>query len=280
MESLTHEHNSFITLTYAEEHIPGNWALSRRELQLFFKRLRKAVYPHKFRYFAVGEYGEKRRRPHYHVSLFGMSERSFVVDKDGEIKPFATNVFNPRTGNIDTVAGLVHDAWAKGRVDVKEFNEATAQYTCGYITKKLRDRKDGLEWNYPEFATMSLNPGIGRPAVEILAKSLLGSAQSWESGDAPRTISVGTRTVGLGRYLLRELREALGFTDQYISEVKNDKGMELSLEVLSMYLSQTGSLTFKEARAKEIAAKLLQIEGRYKIWQSRHPRRRLDDETE
>ncbi len=73
-ESTLHEENSFITLTYAPKHLPANGSLSsgkRSHLQLFFKRLRKAIYPILIRYYACGEYGEELSRPHYHALIFG-----------------------------------------------------------------------------------------------------------------------------------------------------------------------------------------------------------------
>lgn len=70
--------SKFITLTYADENLPisrnGYRSLCRRDLQLFFKRLRKAhskgAKRKSIKYFAVGEYGGKIGRPHYHVLLF------------------------------------------------------------------------------------------------------------------------------------------------------------------------------------------------------------------
>lgn len=66
----------FITLTYDNAHLPisnkGFKNLSKRDLQLFFKRLRKS-HPQgstPIRYYAVGEYGTTYRRPHYHIILF------------------------------------------------------------------------------------------------------------------------------------------------------------------------------------------------------------------
>lgn len=86
----------FWTLTYADEYLPFRSARSqavffnepdevvrreffaressieKRDLQLFFKRLRKALGERKIRYYACGEYGEKHGRAHYHAIIFGL----------------------------------------------------------------------------------------------------------------------------------------------------------------------------------------------------------------
>ncbi|AZL82762.1 replication initiator protein [Apis mellifera associated microvirus 56] len=69
----------FITLTY--ETTPktpnGLGTLDGRDLQLFFKRLRKRT-KQTIKYLAVGEYGSIRRRPHYHALLLGSIEESDI----------------------------------------------------------------------------------------------------------------------------------------------------------------------------------------------------------
>lgn len=61
----------FVRLSYDDEHLPRNElylpTLCKADLQKFFKRVRKLI---SFRYFAVGEYGSKFGRPHYHVLFF------------------------------------------------------------------------------------------------------------------------------------------------------------------------------------------------------------------
>lgn len=116
---------------------------------------------------------------------------------------------------------------------------------------------------------MSLRPGIGAPALKVMADSLLRQGQSWDTGDVPRTIRIGKRTIGLGRYLLEQLRQAVGFTPDYIGEIKQDETMARSLEMLAMYQASDGSLTFKEEHTKQILTKLLQTEERYKIWKAK-----------
>lgn len=56
----------FVTFTYSDEFLPSA-GVSIKDLQNFFKRLR---FVHsEFKYYAVGEYGGKFQRPHYHVIL-------------------------------------------------------------------------------------------------------------------------------------------------------------------------------------------------------------------
>lgn len=61
----------FITLTYEETPLSPNGfqTLDRTDLQKFIKRLRKTTHA-KLKYYAVGEYGTRFKRPHYHIILF------------------------------------------------------------------------------------------------------------------------------------------------------------------------------------------------------------------
>lgn len=76
LEQEEKQHSSclFVTLTYDDEHLPITDTfyptLVKSDLQNFMKRLRK-LHIHKLKYYAVGEYGTKFSRPHYHIILFG-----------------------------------------------------------------------------------------------------------------------------------------------------------------------------------------------------------------
>lgn len=61
----------FATLTYDNDHLPAERSLCKRDLQLFFKRLRKRLENKPIAYLACGEYGSQRGRPHYHALIFG-----------------------------------------------------------------------------------------------------------------------------------------------------------------------------------------------------------------
>lgn len=70
-----HDDTLYLTLTYNDENIPDCESLQKKELQKFFKRLRKSTQK-KFKYFACGEYGGKLNRPHYHAIIFGLSKKN------------------------------------------------------------------------------------------------------------------------------------------------------------------------------------------------------------
>lgn len=259
LESLCHEHNAFVTLTYDRRHIPGNWALQKRHVQLFIKSFRKAIAPVRVCYFAVGEYGAENKRPHYHISLFGVSGYNSVHGR-----PIADYDYRGLC-----VGGWVHDCWGRGSVRVDEFNHLTAQYVAGYTVKKLTDWRDKNVWNTPEFALMSNRPGIGAAAMEQIARDLRGVSQSWESGDVPHLLKVGKKSIPLGRYLLKKLREASGFTEQYTREVKDRLSYEKSVEMQVVLNNSSPNSTFKAAYLNDVEGRLIQVEERAKLFKKR-----------
>lgn len=124
-EATLHAYNCLITLTYDDEHIPEDGGLHYEDLQKFWKRLRKAG--KKIRYYAVGEYGDKTKRPHYHAVVFGEAwlEGRIITSE------------NPRHWTSHELVA----AWGKGQVDVTTLNMATAAYAASYVTKKLREKQ-------------------------------------------------------------------------------------------------------------------------------------------
>lgn len=83
-EALNSESAHFITLTYDPLYyelfeVKNPESLKKNDLIKYLKRLRK-VEP-KLKYFAVGEYGGKNERPHYHAVLFNVGDTDQVHDK-------------------------------------------------------------------------------------------------------------------------------------------------------------------------------------------------------
>lgn len=145
-ESKLHLVKKFITLTYADSHLVwknGTSQLHKAHLQLFFKRVRRAGY--RLRYYAVGEYGSKTYRPHYHVLLFG-----------------------------DVPENVIRDSWWYGQVHIGQVSEASVMYCLGYMVNG-KGYQMQIKRERP-FALMSRRPGLG-------ANYLSPSMMTWHKSD-------------------------------------------------------------------------------------------------
>lgn len=164
-EAQLYEFNSFVTLTYDDEHLPPDRSLSVRTLQLFIKKLRKANYPG-IRFYACGEYGSKLSRPHYHLCLFNY--------RPPDLKPFKKN----KQGDMLYSSDSLDTIWANGYTQTGELTFQSAAYVARYIMKKLNGDMADHHYQYvnpltgeihallPEFTTQSNQPGIGKPWLE------------------------------------------------------------------------------------------------------------------
>lgn len=157
LESKLHERNSFITLTYNDEHLPKDQSLNRHHLTKFFKRLRKQHGP--YRYYACGEYGETTQRAHYHACLFGMD--------------FADKIpFQKRGDHQLYISEELNKLWGMGNTSIGELNFETAAYTARYVTKK----KTGLAVKAPCYSRLDPETGELIPVVQPYAVMSLRSA--------------------------------------------------------------------------------------------------------
>lgn len=128
----------FITLTYNTDSVPispkGFMTLSKTDVQKFLKRLRKYE-DDRIKYFAVGEYGSKNERPHYHIIIFN------VQNQDNLQKAWALN---------NTPLGEVHIGYVSG---------ASVTYTLKYMMKDGKIPKHKNDDRLPEFRLMSKKLG-------------------------------------------------------------------------------------------------------------------------
>jgi len=160
-EASLHDENCFATLTYSEEYLPDPPSVSRREMQLWVKRLRKELWPQRIRYFICGEYGTATKRPHYHAIIFGTAFRK-------DRYPWR----NIR-GNIYYRSPFLEATWPFGTVEISDVTPQSAGYVARYSVKKANDfngadpymrvnAQTGEIYSVtPEFLQMSNRPGIG-----------------------------------------------------------------------------------------------------------------------
>lgn len=156
-----HESNCFVTLTYDDDHLPSPPSLVKRDLQLFYKRLRKSG--RDCRYYSCGEYGETTARPHYHACIFGL-------DFSDDRVPWSRNAQGDQLYISPTLARI----WGQGNCLIGDLTFESAAYVARYCMKKVTgkgaadhyhaiDEDTGESVKFlPEFTVMSRRPGIGR----------------------------------------------------------------------------------------------------------------------
>lgn len=175
----------FVTLTYATQHLQfapyvdpetGECCmrpvLVPKDLQNFFKRFRSYCRDEfgytGLRFFACGEYGEQKFRPHYHAIIYNVPskiwEKSHLFTPDGAQPALFTSP-------------LLDKLWPFGNVVFGDVNWSTCAYVSRYVVKKRKGKErskqrkaqellfPGQAWQ-DEFVRMSRRPGIGREYYE------------------------------------------------------------------------------------------------------------------
>lgn len=144
-EHKMHAYAHFITLTYQTDTVPissnGFMTLNRRDFTLFMKRLRKLSGIKGIKYYAVGEYGTKNSRPHYHAIVFGVDDEKFY-ENAWQVKA------NNRPGKIPI-----------GTIDVQPASQNGMAYVCKYLDKKKKIPQHSRDDREKEFSVMSQRLG-------------------------------------------------------------------------------------------------------------------------
>lgn len=184
-EASLHEDNWFITLTYDDWKIieltgMPPYSLNRKHLSSFCESMRKycRYLGADFRFFACGEYGERYQRPHYHLSVFGLSPFLLGIDDfefninerkkglaHGKLYKNLQTPSRDSNGNAYWQSRIISDRWPYGAHKIYRANRETYQYVAGYVTKKLtgeRGKEFRASGRASEFQAQS-RPSIGWP---------------------------------------------------------------------------------------------------------------------
>lgn len=203
-----HEDAVFLTLTYNDDNLPENDTLLKRDLQLFFKRLRKNIPCHrKIKYFACGEYGDEKERPHYHAIIFGLSlkpsDRQYVIDS---------------WNKCDWANPKIYDG-AFGCVTPESIN-----YVAGYVNKKfsgpMAEEQYEQRGREPVFRISSL--GLGKQYALDEAERITRDLE----------INYQGRKVSIPRYYLK----VLGIDPDLIKDKALDLSREKVHKLVGLYL--------------------------------------------
>jgi len=149
----------FITLTYDNQQMPisrnGYSTLRKRDVQLFFKRLRKAHScvgsgaAKAIKYFCVGEYGGKIGRPHYHIILFNADIRKLHASWSSGKRIF--NKVARKRWSYGTIRGSKGELYKLVKKEVRRSNglihygdseKGVCGASVGYCLKYILEPKD------------------------------------------------------------------------------------------------------------------------------------------
>lgn len=229
LESYCHDPrtNYFLTLTYDDDHAPADGQLSKRDFQLFIKRLRKQC--GSLRYFGVGEYGKKSYRPHYHAIIYGF------------------------TGTKDDL----EKCWGQGFIFVGTVTPESCAYVAKYLSKRYdKDWREKLEstGRAPEFSLMSRKPGLGFPFVQEIVNGLSNSSIRV----VPTVLRICGRIMVLGRYLRQKIGELIGITEEEKKAKVEQLRQELHTVLCDYYGVASHPLSdYFSLPAKDLAMKYL-----------------------
>lgn len=207
MERSQHDEARFLTLTYEDD--PG--VLDYRDIQNFLKRYRKHAGP--CRYFAVGEYGGRTGRGHWHLIIFG--HRPDTIGHLHGFKPWTAGYTYDGTCTLGSIG-----------------------YVAGYTLKatdKLR----------PPIVRMSLRPGLGFHTVATLAQKTaktVGTLQQW-----PNRVHLGGKSYPLTQGAFTH------FQEEYLKaggQPPVDNDPELRHQVSRAHVSELGTRLQAEVEAK------------------------------
>lgn len=212
MEQQVSDSSVFLTLTFDDEHLPNPPYVNKRDLQLFFKRLRKIIFPRKIRYYACAEYGEERGRPHYHAIVYGLN----FSDKQ-----------------------VVDDAWKQGFISLDKVELGSIAYVAGYVSKKFVHSKEFQvtgEVKDKEFALMSRRPALGSGFIE----KLLPIAFSQNPYDVISIITIGKQNFPLDRTIREKMRSLL-MSDEMREKVSGFRKQIYAEQLAEFFSEQLGS---------------------------------------
>ena len=202
--------------------------LEKSDLQKFFKRLRKLNTQTKLKYYAVGEYGGKTNRPHYHIILFNSNENHVELSWALEKKPI-------------------------GSIYIGNVQEASIGYTLKYLCKETKIPMHKNDDRNKEFAIMS--KGLG-------ANHLSESMIQWHRNDLENRMYIpiqDNKKIAMPRYYKHKIysdleRQKIGKIISDKSEIEKDqfyathgRGAEnLKIEILKSKISKFKNLRLNE----------------------------------
>ena len=218
----------FITLTFDPQHCPVE--VSKRDVQLFMKRLRRRFEARVLRYLACGEYGELSGRPHYHLIVFGVG----LSDLPGSVLVRSGNTPESFLYSSPTIS----HCWPYGFNSVAECTFNNCLYVARYGVKALATKREG-------FLLMSRRPGLGVPWIKANADKVVGN----------RMVYVGNRFGLLNNYLKSLVLEESEF--ERFARLAVSGGLNLADKLQAVAMKSNRNFETVEFELEDLAYKKL-----------------------
>lgn len=217
----------FVTLTFDTQNVPisknGYMTLEKRPLQLFFKSLRKRSYE-KIKYYAVGEYGGKFKRPHYHVILFNATEKAIC------------------------------ESWTNGQVHLGKVEPASIAYCFKYISKDKTIKQHQNDDREKEFSLMS--KGLGKCYIDD--KNNI----AWHHADLEERYFIPIRggdKASMPRYYRERIynSEQFGYLKGHLEKISQEKEDELHAKYSNYHIAQLHQAQFRKMHQSSLKENIL-----------------------
>lgn len=221
-EMESHNVSAFVTLTYNQANLPEGGTLEKEELQKFIKRVRKEK---ALKYYACGEYGDRSKRPHYHLVMFGIGPKDRV---------------------------LLEEKWNKGFVQIGTVTYESAAYTAGYIMKKYNGAKAKEEYGERQIPFQVCSQGLGKDYLEAHQDQILQDFK----------ITIRGEPMALPRYYIKKLegkidQELLNNAMNALAKERSEKHQErLKRRKISQAEEWSYDVKQRQQRALELRQKL------------------------
>lgn len=122
----------FLTLTFSDNYLDDtSYSVVKHFLDRYNKRFGK------FKYFGCFERGDKTKRPHYHLIIFGhMPTLSYFKNKECYSCADGSRIANPNLNEL-----FAFHVWHHGFVDIKPLS-LTGQNSIGYVVGYVQKKRD------------------------------------------------------------------------------------------------------------------------------------------
>lgn len=170
----------FLTLTYNDENLiytdSGETTLDKRDFQLFIKRLRHFEKNNKkIKYYAVGEYGTKSGRPHYHAILFNVRDPS-NIEKSWD-KGFTYAPILDRDNGVTYVLKYISKTRTKISHKNPEFSLMSKRLGENYLTPQM------VQWHQQVQNSFIMDNGMKKSMPKYYKEKLYNETQRKEVTD-------------------------------------------------------------------------------------------------